>query len=102
MEYKPGIDDGNKTNLQQHKDLESGSRDFFKLHERKSEEETTRNIRSLPERLDGTNDPLLPILTSLETETTTATNDATEEPIKADFLQELRSHTRGTWCLPNL
>ena len=68
---------------------------FFKLHKRKREEETNRNIRSSPERLDVTNDPLLPILISLETETT-ATNDATEEPIKADFLQELQSHTRGT------
>ena len=69
---------------------------FFKLHKRKREEETNRNIRSSPERLDVTNDQLLPILISLETETTTATNDATEEPIKADFLQELQSHTRGT------
>ena len=51
-EYKPRIDEENKTNLQQHKDLESGSRkpykiprDFFKLRKRKSEEETNRNIR---------------------------------------------------------
>ena len=103
LEYKPRTDDENKTNLQQHKDLESGSRkpnrisrDFFKLHKRKSEEETNRNIRSSSERLNITNDPLLPMLTSLETETTTETNDATEEPIEADFLEELQSHTRGT------
>ena len=102
FEYKPRIDDENKANLQQHKDLESGSRkpnkiprDFFKLRKRKSEEETNRNIRSSSERLNITNDPLLPILTSLETETTTETNDATGEPIEADFLEELQSHTRG-------
>ena len=52
FEYKPRIDEENKTNLLQHKDLESGSRkpnkiprDFFKLRKRKSEEETNRNIR---------------------------------------------------------
>ena len=102
FEYKPRNDDENKANLQQHKDLESGSRkpnkipgDFFKLRKRKSEEETNRNIRSSSERLNITNDPLLPILTSLETETTTETNDATGEPIEADFLEELQSHTRG-------
>ena len=47
-------------------------------------------------RIRLTNDPVLPILTSLETETTTETNDATEEPIEADFLEDLQSHTRGT------
>ena len=106
FEYKPRNDDENKNlkkNLRQHKDLESGSRepnkiprDFLKLRKRKSEEETNRNIRSLSEGLNITNDPLLPILTSLETETITKTNDATEEPIEADFLEELQSHTRGT------
>ena len=62
FEYKPRIDDENKINLQQHKDLESGSRrpnkipkDFFKLRKRKSEEETNRNIRSLSGRLNITN-----------------------------------------------
>ena len=102
FEYKPRTDE-NKTNLQQHKDLESGSRkpnkiprNFFKLCKRRSEEETNRNIRSPSERLNITNDLLLPILTSLEIETTTETNDATEEPIEADFLEELQSHTRGT------
>ena len=45
------IDDENKTNLQQHKYLESGSRkpnkiprDFFQLRKRKSEDETNRNV----------------------------------------------------------
>ena len=37
----------------------------------------------------------LPILISLETEATTENNDATEEPIEADFLEELQSHTKG-------
>ena len=53
FEYKARIDDENKTNLRQHKYLESGSRkpnkiprDFFQLCKRKSEEETNRNIRS--------------------------------------------------------
>ena len=52
FEYKPRIDEENKTKLLQHKDLESGSRkpnkiprDFFKLRKRKSQEETNRNIR---------------------------------------------------------
>ena len=101
FEYKPRTDDENKTNLRQHKDLESGSRepnkipiDFFKLRKRKCEEETNRNIRSSSERVNITNDPLLPILTSLETETITKTNDATEEPIEADFLEEHKSHKR--------
>ena len=47
FKYKPRTDDENKTNLQQHNDLESGSRksskipgDFFKLRNRKSEKET--------------------------------------------------------------
>ena len=52
---------------------------------KKSEEETNRNIRSLSERLNITNGPLLLILTSLETETTTESNDTTEEPIEAGF-----------------
>ena len=106
--YKPRIDEENKTNLQQYKDLESGSgkpdkvpRDFFKLCKRKSEEETNRNIRSSSERLNVTNYPLLPTLTSLETEAATENNDDTEEPIEADFLEELQSHTRGTRYLPN-
>ena len=103
FEYKPRTDDENTTNLRQHKYLKSGSRepnkiarDFFKLRKRKSAEETNRNIRSSSERLNITNDPLLSILTSLENETITKTNDATEEPIEADFLEELQSHTRGT------
>ena len=66
-------------------------KDFFKLHKRKSEEETDRNIRSLSETLNITNDPLLSILKSLETEATTENNDATEEPIEPDFLEELQS-----------
>ena len=92
FECKPRTDDENKTNLQQHKDLESGSRkpnkiprNYFKLRKRKSEEETNRNVRSSSERLDITNDALLPILRSLGTETTTETNDATGEPIGADI-----------------
>ena len=108
FEYKPKIDEENKANLQQHKDLESGSRkpnkiprDIFKLRKRKSEKETNRNIRSSSERLNVTNDPLLPILTSLETEAITENNDDTEEPIGADFLEDLQSRTGGTWCLPN-
>ena len=44
--------------------------------------------------LNITNDPLLPILTSLETETIT-TNDAAEEPIEADFLEELQITQEG-------
>ena len=98
FEYKSRIDEENKTNFQQHNDLEPGSRkpnkiprDFFKLRRRKSEEET--NIRSSSERLNVTNDPLLPILTSLENE---AQKTTTEEPIEDDFLEELQSHTRGT------
>ena len=71
-------------------------RDFLKLRERKSEEETNRNIRSSSERLHIINDLLLPILTSLQTEATTENNDDTEEPIEADFLGELQSHIRGT------
>ena len=72
-------------------------KDFFKLHKRKSEEETDRNIRSLSETLNITNDPLLPILKSLETEATTENNDATEEPIEADFFRGTsKCHTRGT------
>ena len=69
---------------------------FFKLCKRKSEEETNRNIRSSSERLNVTNYPLLPTLTSLETEAATENNDDTEEPKEADFLEELQSHTRGT------
>ena len=49
FEYKRRIDKENKINLQQHKDLEPGSRksnkipkDFFKLRKRKSEEESYR------------------------------------------------------------
>ena len=44
----------------------------------------------------------MPILAQLETEKTTETNDATEEQTKADFQEELQSHTRGAWSLPNL
>ena len=65
------------------------------MSKRKSEEETNRNIRSSSEKLNITNDPLLPILTSLETEATTENNDAIEEPIEADFSEELQSHTKG-------
>ena len=90
-EYKLRINEENKTNLQQHKDLESGSRKpnkiqrhVFKLCKRKSREETNREITYSSERLNITNDRLLPILTSLETDTTTAIKDATEEPIEAD------------------
>ena len=103
FEYKPRIDEENKTNLQQHKDLESGSRkpnkvliNFFKLRKRKSEEKTNRNIRSLSERLKVRNDSLSPILTSLETKATTENSNDTEETVEADFLEELQSHTRGT------
>ena len=53
FEYKPRINEENKTNLQQHKDLKSVlrkpnkiSRDFFSCAKEKSEEETNRNIRS--------------------------------------------------------
>ena len=103
FEYKSRIDEEYKTNFQQHNNLEPGSRkpskiprDFFKLRRRKSEEEINSNIRSSSERLNVTNDPLLPILTSLENEATTENNDNTEEPIEVDFLEELQSHTRGT------
>ena len=48
------------------------------------------------ERRNITNDLLLPILTSLETEATTENNNAAEESIEADFLEEFQSHTRGT------
>ena len=58
-------------------------------------EKSNRNIRSSSERLSITNAPLLPILTQLETEKTTETNDATEEQTKTDFQEELQSHTRG-------
>ena len=71
------------------------------MRKRKSEEETNRNIRSSSKRLNITNRPFLPTLTSLETETTTESNGPTEEPVKADFLEELQSHTGGTSCLPN-
>ena len=71
------------------------------MRKRKSEEETNSNIRSLSEILNVTDDPLLSILTSLETEATTENNDDTEEPIEADFLEELQSHTRGTRYLSN-
>ena len=60
------------------------------MRKRKSEEETNRNIRSLSERINITNDPLLPILTSSEAETTTGTNDATEEPVEVGFLEKLK------------
>ena len=63
---------------------------------RKSDEETNRNIRSLSERLKVRNDPLSPILTSLETKVTTENSNDTEETVEADFLEELQSHTRGT------
>ena len=66
------------------------------MRKRKSEEETNRIIRSLSERFNVTNDPLSPILTSLETKATTENNNDTEEPVEADFLEELQSHTRGT------
>ena len=102
FEYKPKIDEETKTNLQQHKYLESGSRksskiprDFLKLCKRKSEEESNRNIRSSSERLNVTNGPLFPILTPLETEVTTENNDNIEEPIVADFYRGTsKSHKR--------
>ena len=91
-----------KTNLQQQKDLESGSRKpnkiqrhVFKLCKRKSREETNREITSSSERLNITNDRLLPILTSLETDTTTAINDATEEPIEADRSWFFRGNSKS-------
>ena len=109
LEYKPRIDNENKTNLQQHKDLESGWRkpnkilgDSFKLRKRKSEEETNRNIRSLSERINITNDPLLPILTSSEAETTTGTNDATEEPVEVGFLENFKVTQKGHDVFQNL
>ena len=40
-----------------------------------------------------TNDLLLPILTSLETETLAESNDHTEESIEKYFLEELQSNT---------
>ena len=40
-----------------------------------------------------TNDLLLPILTSLETETLAESNDDTEESIEKYFLEELQSNT---------
>ena len=102
FEYKPRIEDENKTNLQQHKDLESDSRkpnkiprDFFNLYERR-EEETYRNIRPSAERLNITNEQLLSTLASLETKTTAESNNPTEEPIKDDFLEELKRHTTRT------
>ena len=66
----------------------------MKLSKRITEEEPNRNIRSSSERLNISNDQLLPILTSLETETTAETNNATDEPLEADFLEELQYHTR--------
>ena len=54
-----------------------------------------RNNRFLTERLNVTNDLLLSILILLETETTTERNNATEEPIEADFLKGTsKSHNR--------
>ena len=84
-------DNNRKIWNQVHKKPNKILKDFFKLRKRKSEEETDRNIRSLSETLNITNDPLLPILKSLETEAATENNDATEEPIEADFLEELQS-----------
>ena len=102
FEYKARIEDENKRNLQQHKDLESDSRkpnkiprDFFNLYERR-EEETYRNIRPSAERLNITNEQLLSTLASLETKTTAESNDPTVEPIKDDFLEERQRHTTGT------
>lgn len=72
-----------------------------RLHKRKREDEAIKNIRSSTERLNITNVLLFPILTSLETGTTTESNKATEESIEDEYLEELSIHTRGT-CLPNL
>ena len=72
-----------------------------RLHKRKREDEAIKNIRSSTERLNITNVLLFPILTSLETGTTTESNKATEESIEDEYLEELSNHTRGT-CLPNL
>ena len=103
FEYKARIEDENKRNLQQHKDLESDSRkpnkiprDFFNLYKITSEEETYRNIRPSAERLNITNEQLLSTLASLETKTTAESNDPTVEPIKDDFLEERQRHTTGT------
>ena len=71
------------------------------MHKRKREDEAIKNIRSSTERLNITNVLLFPILTSLETGTTTESNKATEESIEDEYLEELSIHTRGT-CLPNL
>ena len=70
-------------------------RDLFKLRKRTSQEETKRN-RFFSERLNVKDDPLLSILTSLETKATTENNGNTKETIEADFLEEFQSHTRGT------
>lgn len=59
----------------------------------RKKEETNKNIRSWSERTDKINGPLLLILASLETETTQETNDDAEEPVEADSLKELQSHT---------
>ena len=72
-----------------------------RLHKRKREDEAIKNIRSSTERLNITNVLLFPILTSLETGTTTESNKATEESIEDEYLEELSIHTRGT-CLPDL
>ena len=72
------------------------------MRKRKSEEETNRNIRSLSERINITNDPLLPILTSSEAETTTGTNDATEEPVEVGFLENFKVTQKGHDVFQNL
>ena len=72
------------------------------MRKRKSEEETNRNIRSLSERINITNDPLVPILTSSEAETTTGTNDATEEPVEVGFLENFKVTQKGHDVFQNL
>ena len=99
LEYKPRIDAKQKINLLQHKNLESDTRkpkkiliNFFKWDKRKSVEKTNKNIRSSKERINITCQPLSPILISLETETAAESSNTKEEPVKDDFLEELKIH----------
>ena len=67
--------------------LTKSRENFLSCTKEKVRKKLIKNNRSSPERLNITNDPLLSILTSLETEATTENNDATEEPVEADFLE---------------
>ena len=67
--------------------LTKSRENFLSCAKEKVRKKLIKNNRSSPERLNITNDPLLSILTSLETEATTENNDATEEPVEADFLE---------------